>query len=683
MLMRKIKNNYLVQTSFVSKDSAPLTWLKRKFRSQASKLTAFKFLENVGLEGTNTHVKRFVQTSTVLRANNVKKENIDLQRFPVENIRNFSIIAHVDHGKSTLADRLLEITNTISKNVRNLQVLDRLQVERERGITVKAQTASLFYNYNDEVYLLNLVDTPGHVDFNYEVSRSLSACQGVILLVDANQGVQAQTVANFYLAFESNLTILPVMNKIDLKVAKPDVVLKQLKNIFDIKPEDVLKVSAKNGTGVEELLRAVVEKIPPPPADLAKPFRGLMFDSWYDQYKGAVANVAICDGVVRKGDKIQSCNTKKTYEVQELGIMHPTEVPTGVLFAGQVGYIIANMKNVNEAQVGDTLCHDGTSVEPLPGFKPARAMVFAGVYPSDHTEFSALRNALNRLTLNDSSVSVHVDHSPALGQGWRLGFLGLLHMDVFNQRLEQEYDASVIVTAPNVPYKARVFGAKNLKKYGGEEVTILNPCHLPDPHVVKEYLEPMVIGTILFPDQYLSSVMNLCMERRGEQVDQVYIDDTRLMFKVILPLSEIVVDFFDDLKSITSGFASFDYEDHGYQVADLVKVNILLNSRDVEELTLICHRARARVTSKQVCSKLKETIPRQLFKISIQAAVGSKFIAREDIPALKKDVLAKCYGGDISRKMKLLKRQAEGKKRMRKIGNIDVPKDAFIKVLKR
>ncbi|MEE6512782.1 hypothetical protein FKM82_020001 [Ascaphus truei] len=544
-----------------------------------------------------------------------QKERLDMSVFAVENIRNFCIIAHVDHGKSTLADRLLEITGRIPKNNRNKQVLDKLQVERERGITVKAQTASLFYTFEGKKYLLNLIDTPGHVDFSYEVSRSLSACQGVLLLVDANEGIQAQTVANFFLAFEAQLSIIPVINKIDLKNADPDRVEKQIETMFDMSKNDCIRISAKFGTNVERLLQEVITKIP--------------------------------------------------------------------AYAGQVGYLIAGMKEVQEAQIGDTLYLQKQPVEPLPGIKLAKPMVFAGMYPVDQSEYNNLKSALEKLTLNDSSVTVHRDSSPALGAGWRLGFLGLLHLEVFNQRLEQEYNTSVIVTAPTVPYKAILSSPKLIKDYGAEEITILNPSEFPDKSQVSKYLEPMVLGTIITPDEYIGKIMALCLSRRAVQKNMVYIDDHRVMMKCLFPLNEIVVDFYDGLKSLSSGYASFDYEDAGYQPADLVKMDILLNGRPVEELVTIAHKEKAYLVGKTMCERLRDSIPRQLFEIAIQASIGSKVIARETVKAYRKNVLAKCYGGDITRKMKLLKRQAEGKKKMRKIGNIDVPKDAFISVLKR
>ncbi|XP_061849019.1 translation factor GUF1, mitochondrial isoform X2 [Colius striatus] len=576
-------------------------------------------------------------------------EKVDMSAYPVESIRNFSIIAHVDHGKSTLADRLLEITGAIAKTDRNKQVLDKLQVERERGITVKAQSASLFYNHEGVNYLLNLIDTPGHVDFSYEVSRSLSACQGVILVVDANEGIQAQTVANFYLAFEAQLEIIPVINKIDLKNADPERVEKQIEKLFDIPIDECVRVSAKQGTNVKKVLHRVIEKIPPPQCSTVDPLKALVFDSTFDHYRGVVASVALFGGEVQKGQKIVSAHTKKRYEVNEVGILTPNEQPVHKLYAGQVGYLIAGMKEVTEAQIGDTLFLYKQPVEPLPGFKSAKPMVFAGMYPVDQTEYNNLKSALERLTLNDSSVTVHRDSSLALGAGWRLGFLGLLHMEVFNQRLEQEYNMSVILTTPTVPYKAILSSAKLIKEYGKSEITVINPAQFPDKHLVSEYLEPTVLGTIVTPHEYIGKIIALCQDHRAVQKDMLYIDEHRVMLKYLFPLNEIVVDFYDALKSLSSGYAS----------------------------------DKAYATGKLLCERLKDTIPRQLFEIAIQAAIGKKIIARETLKAYRKNVVAKCYGGDITRRMKLLKRQAEGKKLMRKIGNVEVPRDAFMRVLKR
>uniref|UniRef100_A0A8C5V794 GTP binding elongation factor GUF1 n=1 Tax=Microcebus murinus TaxID=30608 RepID=A0A8C5V794_MICMU len=602
------------------------------------------------------------------------KEKLDMSGFPVENTRNFSIIAHVDHGKSTLADRLLELTGTIDKTKNNKQVLDKLQVERERGITVKAQTASLFYNCEGKQYLLNLIDTPGHVDFSYEVSRSLSACQGVLLVVDANEGIQAQTVANFFLAFEAQLSVIPVINKVSI-MRQPCYLLFSL-------PKSTFSISAKLGTNVESVLQAVIERIPPPKVHRKNPLRALVFDSTFDQYRGVIANVALFDGVVSKGDKIVSAHTQKTYEVNEVGILNPNEQSTQKLYAGQVGYLIAGMKDVTEAQIGDTLYLHKQPVEPLPGFKSAKPMVFAGMYPIDQSEYNNLKSAIEKLTLNDSSVTVHRDSSLALGAGWRLGFLGLLHMEVFNQRLEQEYNASVILTTPTVPYKAVLSSAKLIKEYREKEITIINPAQFPDKSKVTEYLEPVVLGTIITPDEYTGKIMMLCQARRAVQKNMMFIDENRVMLKYLFPLNEIVVDFYDSLKSLSSGYASFDYEDAGYQTAELVKMDVLLNGNIVEELVTVVHKDKAHLVGKSICERLKDSLPRQLFEIAIQAAIGNKIIARETVKPYRKNVLAKCYGGDITRKMKLLKRQAEGKKRLRKIGNIEVPKEAFIKVLK-
>ncbi|KAF7248395.1 Translation factor GUF1, mitochondrial [Varanus komodoensis] len=611
------------------------------------------------------------------------KDAVDMSKFPVETIRNFSIIAHVDHGKSTLADRLLEITGTIVKMEHNKQVLDKLQVERERGITVKAQTASLIYHYKGTNYLLNLIDTPGHVDFNYEVSRSLSACQGVLLVVDANEGIQAQTVANFYLAFEAQLSIIPVINKIDLKHADPERVENQIEKVFDIPKEDCIRVSAKLGTNVEQILKEVIERIPPPSVSTHDPLKALVFDSTFDHFRGVIANIAVLGGEICKGHKISTAHTKKVYEVNEIGILTPDEQPTHKLYAGQVGYLIAGMKDVAEAQIGDTIYLHNQPVEPFPGFKSAKPMVFAGMYPTDQSEYNNLKSAVEKLTLNDSSVTVHRASSLALGAGWRLGFLGLLHMEVFNQRLEQEYNASVVLTSPTVPYKAVLSSAKLIKEHGKEEITIINPSEFPDKSTVVEYLEPVVLGTVITPEEYIGKIIALCQTRRAVQKDLVYIDDRRVMMKYLFPLNEIVVDFYDALKSLSSGYASFDYEDAGYQSADLVKMNILLNGIAVEELVTIVHKEKAYPIAKTMCERLKDIIPRQLFEIAVQAAIGNKIIARETVKAYRKNVLAKCYGGDITRKMKLLKRQSEGKKKLRKIGNVEIPKDAFISVLKR
>ncbi|XP_062513752.1 translation factor GUF1 homolog, mitochondrial-like [Corticium candelabrum] len=595
---------------------------------------------------------------------------------PVDRIRNFSIVAHVDHGKSTLADRLLEITGVISTDNKNQQVLDKLQVERERGITVKAQTATLFHKHHGSMYMLNLIDTPGHVDFSYEVSRSLAACQGVVLLVDAAQGVQAQTVANYRLAVDANLTVIPVLNKIDLKQANVEQVTKQLVNLFNVNPNDVIEVSAKSGLGVSNILSVIIERIPALQARQDGHLKALLFDLWFDHFRGVVCLMAILDGHIREGDQIVSASSQKLYTVSKLGIMHPNETPTGALYAGQVGYVVTGMRNVDEARVGDTFYRRESPVQALPGFRQAKPMVFASLFPSDQSEFTQLKSAIEKLTLNDASVTIHQDNSVALGQGFRLGFLGLLHMDVFTQRLEQEFDASVIVTAPSVPYKARM-------KRDGNEVTILTPAQFPEKQHVIEYLEPIVEGTLIFPQEHIGKMLNLCMTRRGQQQSVIYIDESRVMLKYILPLSEIVIDFFDQLKSLSSGYASFDYEDCGYQCADLAKIDVLLNGRAVDALACIVHQDQTNTIGKQLCMKLRDVIPRQLYEVAIQASVRGKVVARETVKALRKDVTAKLYGGDVTRKMKLLKRQKEGKRKMKQIGNIELPKEAFLSVIRR
>lgn len=610
----------------------------------------------------------------------------DLSVFPLERIRNFSIIAHVDHGKSTLADRILEITGAIKADTKNKQVLDKLQVERERGITVKAQTASVTYTYDGEDYLLNLIDTPGHVDFTYEVSRSLSACQGVILLVDANEGVQAQTVANFYLAFTNELAIIPVLNKIDLKNADPEAAKEQLFNLFEIDPDDVLQVSAKLGVGITNILEAVIKGVPSPAetCNVDAPLRLFLFDSWFDRYKGVVCLVLVVDGCLKKGDQIMSSHSEKVYEVKEVGILAPHEILTDQLYTGQVGYFTANIRNTKEALVGDTFHLKGEECEPLSTVREAKPLVFAGVYPMDQSEHGQLRAAIDRLCLNDRSVSVSIESSSALGQGWRLGFLGLLHMDVFNQRLEQEHKTQVIMTSPSVPYKVRVQGTKVIQHYRGEEVIINNPVHWPEPQSIVETSEPFVRGTIITPVKYLGDIIGLCQDRRGVQQSIRNIDHNRMIMHYKLPLNEIVVDFYDILKSLSSGYATFDYEELGFEFSYLVKLDVLLNGNVIPELSTIVHSSKARTEGKRVVEKLKDILPRQMFQIAVQAAVGGTILARANIKALRKDVLAKCYGGDITRKMKLLKRQAEGKKRQMKMyGNIEVPRETFINLLKR
>jgi len=609
--------------------------------------------------------------------------SIDLKDFPPEKIRNFSIVAHVDHGKSTLADRILEIVGAIHVSSDNKQVLDKLQVERERGITVKAQSVSVLYRYNNEDYILNLIDTPGHVDFSYEVKRSLRACQGVLLLVDANQGVQAQTVSNFYLAFSNNLEIIPVINKIDLPNANPEAVREQLFTLFEMEPERVMLISAKLGTGVKQLLDNVVKYIPPPEISTSTSSKDLqlfLFDSWFDKYKGAINLVQVKRGILKNTSTIVSCKSKKEYSIKSLGLMTPEPFECDSLYPGQVGYVVCNMKSAKEAIIGDTYHLKDNPVDMLLEIEPAKPMLYAGFYPFHASEHRSMKQALERLCINDASVVASDESSPALGYGWRLGFLGVLHMEVFSQRLEQEYQAEVLITAPSVTYRLIIKGDGHKKKYG-DIVQVSNPADWLDRLVVEEYQEPIVSATIITPSDYLSPLLDLCNQRRGEQVSIVYIDQTRLNMQYILPLNEVASDFYDELKSRSSGYASFDYEDAGYRKSDLVKLCVMLNGNIVDELSFIVHASKARTEAKKLASRLKDELPRQQFSIAIQATVNGQVYAREDLKALKKDVTAKCYGGDISRKMKLLKKQAAGKKRLKQIGNIQISKDTFINIL--
>ncbi|MCL4361200.1 translation elongation factor 4 [Candidatus Dependentiae bacterium] len=602
-------------------------------------------------------------------------KKIDLSKFTPDRIRNFSVIAHIDHGKSTLCDRLLEITGTISEREKKEQFLDKLQVERERGITVKAQSASMFYEYKGESYLLNLIDTPGHVDFSYEVSRSLYACQGAVLLVDATQGVQAQTMANFYLAFDQNLTIIPVINKIDIASADPDRVADEMINLFDFKKEEIILASAKTGIGIKDILNAIIERIPNPESSKEKPLKALLFDSWFDEYKGVICLIAVKDGVIKKGDSITLYQSQRSYEVLDIGLMYPNETSTNALYAGQVGYLIAGMKTVQEARVGETIYHTKKEVTPFPGFKPAKPMVFAGIFPVDNDEFDQLRDAIEKLTLSDSSVKVEKKSSVALGLGFRCGFLGLLHMDVFRQRLEQEYGLSIIITAPSVLYK--------VKLTNGQTIDIENPSDFPDPQRIEEIYEPIIDATIILPTKYLGPVIELCQSKRGIQKGLSYLSEDRVILKYRLPLNETATEFYDTLKSITSGYASLDYEDAGYQPGDLVKMDILLNGKPVDALAIIVHKENAYDLGKSLVHRLRKVIPRQMFEIAVQAAIGAKIVARESISALRKNVTAKCYGGDITRKRKLLEKQKEGKKKMKQVGNVEIPQEAFLSILKK
>lgn len=598
-----------------------------------------------------------------------------LKSFTPDKIRNFSVIAHIDHGKSTLSDRLLEVTGTLSTRHKNEQFLDRLQVEKERGITVKAQTASMIYNHNGEEYLLNLIDTPGHVDFSYEVSRSLYACQGAILLVDAAQGVQAQTMANFYLAFEQDLTIIPVINKIDMQAADVPRVSRELESLFDFKEEELVLASAKTGIGISEILTAIVEHLPAPTCLPDEPLKALLFDSWFDEYRGIITLIAVKNGVIKKGDRITMAQSNTTYDVLDIGLMFPDLKPTDVLYAGQVGYLITGMKTIKEARIGDTIHLAKQPVEPFPGFKPAKPMVFAGIFPIENTEFELLRDAIEKLILNDASVSIEKKSSPALGLGYRCGFLGLLHMDVFKQRLEQEYDVAIIITAPSVRYK--------LLLTNGKTIEVENPADFPERNYIDTVYEPIIDATIIVPQEFVGNILELCQRKRGIQMDMQPLDQTRMIIKYKLPLNEVASDFYDQIKSLSSGYASFDYDSAGYEPADVVKMDFLLNGNPVDALSVIVHKEFAHPIGKTLTGKLRKVIPRQLFEVAIQAALGGTIVARETVSALRKNVTAKCYGGDITRKRKLLEKQKKGKKRMKQVGNVEVPQEAFLTILKK
>jgi len=604
-----------------------------------------------------------------------KQATTTLQQYTPASIRNFSVIAHIDHGKSTLCDRLLEYTGALSTRLKHEQFLDKLQVERERGITVKAQSASMVYTYDNNEYLLNLIDTPGHVDFSYEVSRSLYACQGCLLLVDATQGAQAQTVANFYLALEQDLHIIPVINKVDMASAQPDRVAQELQDLFEFEPEDIIYASAKTGQGIETIFQRLVTQLPAPKGDIDKPLKALLFDSWYDEYRGVVSLIAVQDGTINKRDDITLAHLRKDYEVLELGVMLPHQMPVDTLHPGQVGYMISGMKSVQEARVGDTIHHRKSDVEPFPGFKPARPMVFAGVYPVSGEDFELLHKAIEKLTLNDASVSVEKTSSTALGLGFKCGFLGLLHMDVFKQRLEQEYNLSVIATAPSVRYKIDMTDESTIE--------IESPADFPDQQHIETIYEPVIEATILTPNTYVGQVMQLCEDKRGTHKHMQFLSEDRVMLTYQLPLNEIATEFYDHLKSVTSGYASLDYEDAGYQPADLTKMDILINGRSIDALSTIVHVDHAYRTGRNIVSKLKEVVPKQQFQVMLQAALGAKVIARETLAPLRKDVTAKCYGGDITRKRKLLEKQKEGKKKMKQLGSVDVPQEAFLAILKR
>lgn len=596
---------------------------------------------------------------------------LDRQKY----IRNFCIVAHIDHGKSTLADRLIEYTGTLSKRELSDQVLDSMDIERERGITIKLTPTKMNYTYNGEQYELNLIDTPGHVDFTYEVSRSLAACEGAILIVDATQGVEAQTLANAYLAIDNDLEILPVINKIDLPSADVELARKEIEDIIGIDAEVAPAVSAKEGTNIDKVLEQIVNCVPAPKGNADAPLRALIFDSYYDNFKGAVCLVRIFDGKVKAGDKVKFYITGKEYDVTEVGVFEPKPVSQDILSAGDVGYICASIKNVSETKVGDTITNaDNPTDNPLPGYKEVKPVVFSGIFCVDGADYDALKDALEKLKLNDASLEYEPEISQALGFGFRCGFLGLLHMEIIQERLEREFDLDLITTAPSVCYKVHTVT--------GETVMVSNPADLPKPQEIDYMEEPMTRVNIFTPPQYVGNLMQLAQDKRGEHKDLQYIDKNRCQLVYDIPLNEIIYDFFDQLKSCSRGYASMDYEIIGYKISDLVKVDILLNGDICDALSMIVHKDRAYYKGRAIVEKLKEVIPRQLFEIPIQAAVGSKVIARETVKALRKDVLAKCYGGDISRKRKLLEKQKKGKKRMRKIGSVEIPSEAFMSILK-
>ncbi|MCI8733476.1 MAG: elongation factor 4 [Clostridia bacterium] len=592
-----------------------------------------------------------------------------------KHIRNFSIIAHIDHGKSTLADRLIEKTGTVSERDMESQLLDNMDIERERGITIKLQTCRLYHKHNGEEYVLNLIDTPGHVDFTYEVSRSLAACEGALLVVDSSQGVEAQTLSNVYLALENNLEILPVINKIDLPSADIDGVKLEIEDIIGLDTDGCPLVSAKAGIGVDDLLGQIVDKLPAPNGDDEAPLKALIFDSFYDNYRGAISMVRIMDGRVKSGDKIKMMSTGKVFEVVEVGYFSPHMIPCSVLTAGEVGYIAGSIKNVSDTAVGDTITNaDNPAKEPLPGYKKATPMVYTGVFPADGARYDDLKEALLKLQLNDASLSFEPEVSSALGFGFRCGFLGLLHMEIIEERLEREFDLDLITTAPSVSY--------NVYKTNGEKLIIDNPTTLPNTSEINYIEEPMVCAKLFTPPEYVGAIMELCQGKRGIFIDMSYIDPTRVQLIYRMPLNEIVYDFFDNLKSRTRGYASLDYEPDGYDRSELVRLDMMINGEICDALSIIVHKDNAYSRGRGIAEKLKDVIPRQLFEIPIQATVGGKIIARETVKAMRKDVLAKCYGGDITRKKKLLEKQKEGKKRMRKVGSVEVPSEAFISILK-
>ena len=592
-------------------------------------------------------------------------------------IRNFSIIAHIDHGKSTLADRLIQLCGGLTDREMKEQVLDSMDIERERGITIKAQAVRLLYTAKDGIeYTLNLMDTPGHVDFSYEVSRSLAACEGSLLIVDASQGVEAQTLANVYLALDNDHEILPVLNKIDLPAAEPDRIKQQIEDVIGLDCSEALEISAKSGLGVNNLLEAIVKRLPapPPPSDAKAPLRALLVDSWYDAYLGVVTLIRVVDGTIKKGQKIRMLSTGAAHEVDRVGIFTPKGLVVDSLGPGEMGFITSGIKAVADCKIGDTITEDKRPTDkPLPGFQPTVPVVFCGLFPVDASDFEALRDAMGKLALNDSSFHAEMETSAALGFGFRCGFLGLLHLEIVQERLSREYDLDLISTAPSVVYKITL--------NSGKEIELHNPADYPDPTHIASISEPWIKATIMVPDDYLGPVLTLCTEKRGEQRDLTYVGN-RAMAVYELPLNEVVFDFYDRLKSVTKGYASFDYEMTEYREGDLVKVSILINADPVDALAMIVHRSQADYRGRHICARLKDLIPRQLFKVALQAAIGGKVIARETLSAMRKDVTAKCYGGDVSRKRKLLDKQKEGKKRMRQFGKVEIPQSAFLEALK-
>lgn len=592
----------------------------------------------------------------------------------MKHIRNFCIIAHIDHGKSTLADRLLEYTGTINKREMQDQVLDDMDLEKERGITIKSHAIQMNYTYKGEKYVLNLIDTPGHVDFSYEVSRSIAACEGALLIVDAAQGIQAQTISNLYLALEHDLTIIPVMNKMDLPSAEPEMVSDQIVDLIGCDPSDIIPASGKSGMGIEEILAAIIERVHPPVGDVNAPLQALIFDSVFNSFRGIIAYFKITNGTIKKGEKVMFVNTGATYNADEIGVLKLKQEPRNELSAGDVGYIISGIKEAREVKVGDTITSFANPGEAIKGFEDVKPMVFAGIYPVDTEDFEELRYSMEKLQLNDASLTWEPESSAALGFGFRCGFLGMLHMEIIQERLEREFNMTVITTVPNVSYLAH--------KTDGEIVVVNNPTDLPDPGRIDYIEEPYIKANVITKSEFIGPVMSLCIEKRGQIVNQNYLTADRVELVFEMPLGEVVFDFFDRLKSISKGYASFDYHPIGMKQSDLAKLDILLNGEPVDALSALIHRSNAYEFGKKICEKLKELIPRQQFEIPIQAAIGAKIIARETIRAIRKDVTAKCYGGDISRKRKLLEKQKEGKKRMKQVGSVEIPQSAFMAVLK-